>query len=47
MGVAVVIVAVLQPFNHTHIFCYTEVWGAEIGLAAAGPAPTALYSTGL
>ena len=38
MGVAEVIAAVLQRFSHTHVLCYTEVWGAEIGLAVAGPA---------
>ena len=46
MGVAEVIAAVLQRFSHTNVLCYTEVWGAEIGPAAAGPAgpaPTALY----
>ena len=45
MGVAEVIAAVLQRFSHTHVLCYTEVWGAEIGPAVAepaGPAPTAL-----
>ena len=47
MGVAEVIAAVLQRFSHSHVLCYmyTEVWGAEIGPAAAGPAgpaPTAL-----
>ena len=44
MGVAEVIAAVLQRFSHTHVLCYTEVWGAEIGqaVAAAGPAPSAL-----
>ena len=42
VGVAEIIVAL----SNTHILCYTEVWGAEIGPAAtghAGPAPTALY----
>ena len=38
MGVAEVIAAVLQRFSHTNVLCYTEVWGAEIGPAAAGPA---------
>ena len=45
MGVAEVIAAVLQRFSHTHVLCYTEVWGAEIGQAVAGPAgpaPSAL-----
>ena len=45
MGVAEVIAAVLHRFSHTHVLCYTEVWGAEIGPAVAGPArpaPSAL-----
>ena len=45
MGVAEVIAAVLQRFSHTHVLCYTEVWGAETGPAVAGPVgptPTAL-----
>ena len=48
VGVAEVIAAVLQGFSHAHILCYTELWDAEIGPAAAGPAgpagptPTAL-----
>ena len=41
VGVAEVIAAVLQRFSHTHVFCYMEVWGAEIGPAAAGPAGSA------
>ena len=45
VGVAEVIAVVLQRFSYTHILCHTEVWGAEIGPVAAGPAghaPTAL-----
>ena len=38
VGVAEVIVAVLQRLSRTHVLCYTEVWGAEIGPAATGPA---------
>ena len=45
VGMTEVIAAVLQYFSHTHVLGYTEVWGTEIGPAAAGPAgpsPTAL-----
>ena len=38
VGVGEVIAAVLQRFSHTHVLCYMEVWGTEIGPVAAGPA---------